>query len=370
MKKLEIEKEKKSKKTFSSRTINPNVIWKNIGPATYLGNQAGLGRTSAVAFHPTQENTFYVGAGVGGVWKTTDGGASYTVIGDLLPTLAVSKIVVNQSSPNTLYVATGGRRNSRSFGVFKTSDNGATWQNTFLNYSVDQNKQIYEMIADPTNSNKMFIAVLSDGLYRTLDGMQTGTKVLNGNVRDVILKPGDPNIVYALVHNSPTTGNGQLFKSTDGGTTFTAIVNFTNSGGDMLLTVSAADAEKVYFSHNDIIEKYTMSGSQFIGTVNLAAANTIDGVQDIDTGSLFLSQNNASRIYAGFQSHNRSDSDGASFEIQLNKFLGTVNPDVHVDFMEAYTNPLKPNVIYFVMMVVYMNTMNLIMLLLTEIMAY
>ncbi len=337
-------RKEKNKTTFSSRIINPNVTWKNIGPATYLGNQVGLGRTSAVAFHPTQENTFYVGAGVGGVWKTTDGGVSYTAIGDLLPTLAVSKIVVNQSNPNIIYVATGGRRNSRSFGVFKTSDDGASWQNTFLNYSVGQNKQIYEMIADPTNSNKMFVAVLSDGLYRTTDGMVTGQRVLAGNVRDVILKPNDPNTVYALLNNGST---GQLMKSIDGGTTFAQVVSFTQPGGDMLLAVSAADPEKIYFTHNNIVEKYTQSGAQFIGTVNLSTANTVDGVQNIDTGSFFISQNNATRLYAGFQSHNRSDSDGANFEIQLNKFLGTVNPDVHVDFMEAFANPLKPDVIYF-----------------------
>ena len=334
-------RKEKNKGAFASRVIDPNVTWKNIGPATYLGNQAGLGRTSAVAFHPTQENTFYVGAGVGGVWKTTDGGVSYTAIGDLLPTLAVSKIVVNQSNPNIIYVATGGRRNSRSFGVFKTTDNGASWQNTFLNFPISSGKQIYEMIADPTNSDKMFIAVPGDGLYRTTDGMVTGQRVLAGNVRDVILKPNDPNTVYALV------ASGQLMKSTDGGANFSQVATFTNAGGDMLLAVSVADPEKIYFSHNNLVEKYTQSGTQFIGTVNLGSANTIDGVQNIGTGSLFLSQNSATRLYAGFQSHNRSDSDGATFEIQLNKFLGTVNPDVHVDFMEAYANPLKPDVIYF-----------------------
>ncbi len=330
-----------SKKLKLNKAINPSVAWTNLGPAKYLGNQAGLGRTSAVAFHPTLEKTFYVGAGVGGVWKTTDGGSSYTAIGDLLPTLAVSRIVVNQSDPNMIYVATGGKRNSRSLGVFKTTDNGATWQNTFLNFSVNNNKQIYEMIADPRDSKKMFTAVLSDGLYLSTDGMVTGKKVLEGNVRDVIFKPNNPDVVYALV------ANGTLMKSTDGGTSFKQVATFTNANEDMMLAVTAADPEKIYFTHNNKIEKYTQSGTQFIGTVDLSSADTVDGVLNIDTGSVFISQQNATRIYAGFQSHYRSDNDGKKFNIQLSKFLGTINPDVHVDYNETFTNPLKPGIIYF-----------------------
>jgi photosystem II stability/assembly factor-like uncharacterized protein len=334
-----------SKKTPYNKAINPNVTWTNMGVTKYLGSQAGLGRTSAVAFHPTLENTFYVGGGVGGIFKTTDGGNSYTAIGDLLPTLAVSRIVVNQSNPNTLYVATGGKRNSRSLGVFKTTNNGASWENTFLNYAVNSNRQIYEMIADPTNSNKMFIAALSDGLYLSNDGMATGSKVLTTNVRDVIFKPNDPNVVYALVRNSTTSGS--LMKSIDGGLTFQSIVTFTEPTGDMMLAVTAADPEKIYFTHNNIVEKYTQSGSQFIGTVNLAAANTVNGTINLNTGTLFISQQNATRLYAGFSDHYRSDNDGTNFNIELSRWQGIINPDVHVDYNETFTNPLKPDVIYF-----------------------
>lgn len=330
-----------SKTREYNRLIDPNVSWTNMGPSKYLGNQAGLGRTSAVAFHPTLENTFYVGAGTGGVWKTTDGGLSYSAIGDLLPTLAVSKIVVNQSNPNIIYVATGGKRNSRSLGVFKTSDNGASWQNTFLNFSINSNKQIYELIADPTNSDKMFVAVLNDGLYLSTDGMTTGTRVLVGDVVDVILKPNNPNVVYALLRN------GQLMRSTNGGTSFAVVATYTNAGSEMMLAVTAADPEKIYFTHNNRIEKYTQSGTQFVGTVNLSAANTINGVENMGTGSVFISQVNSNRIYAGFQSHHRSDSDGANFNIELSKFLGTVNPDVHVDYNETFVNPLQLGTIYF-----------------------
>jgi photosystem II stability/assembly factor-like uncharacterized protein len=330
-----------SKNNEYKKAINPNVSWLNMGPTKYLGNQVGLGRTSAVAFHPTLEKTFYVGAGTGGVWKTTDGGLSYTSIGDLLPTLAVSKIVVHQSNPNTIYVATGGKRNSRSLGVFKTTDNGATWQNTFLNFTINSNKQIYEMIADPTNSNKMFTAVLNDGLYLSNDGMGTGTRVLVGDVRDVIFKPNNPNTVYALLRS------GQLMRSVNGGTNFSEVATFTNANNDMMLAVTAADPEKIYFTHNNKVEKYTNSGTQFIGTIDLDAANTINGVENISTGSMFISQVNANRMYAGFQSHHRSDNDGVNFNIELSKFLGTVNPDVHVDYNETFVNPLKLGTIYF-----------------------
>lgn len=89
------------------RAMNPyaNVPWTEINYTDYITDQIGLGRTTSTGFHPTDVNTFYVGAAVGGIWKTTNAGQSWTPLGDELPFLAVSAIVVDHQNPNTIYIA-------------------------------------------------------------------------------------------------------------------------------------------------------------------------------------------------------------------------------------------------------------------------
>ena len=319
-----------------------DAAWRNIGPNRYIDQEIGVGRTSAVAFHPTNPDIYYVGGGIGGVWKTVNNGGTYIPVGDNLPTLSVNRIIVNSDDPNTLYVSTGGRRNGRSLGVFKSVDDGQSWQETPLSFLVEENRDILEMIAHPTNSDIMYVAVPNVGLYKTIDNFETVTLVLSGNIRDVIFKPGDPNTVYAIDQSN-------LWRSTIGGdaSSFTAIQSFSNGSGDIILSVTAADPEKIYFSHGNRIDKYTNSGLDFIGQINIGQAPTGDGSAINGTGSFFLSQVNANRLYTGFVSHYRSDSDGTVFETRLNEFFGDFNTKVHVDFMEAFAHPLRPGIIYF-----------------------
>ncbi len=330
------------------RELNPvrsalvDTPWRNIGPNRYIDQEIGVGRTSAVAFHPTNPDIYYVGGGIGGVWKTVNNGGTYIPVGDNLPTLSVNRIIVNSDDPNTIYVSTGGRRNGRSLGVFKSEDDGQSWQETPLSFSVEENKDILEMIAHPTNSDIMYVAVSNDGLYRTLDNFESVELVLSGNIEDVIFKPGDPDTIYAVDQDN-------LWRSTTGGgsSSFTAIQSFSNGFGDILLAVTAADPEKVYFTHGGLIDKYTGSGLTFIGQITIDQVATGDGSEIAGTGSFFMSQVNADRLYTGFVSHYRSDSDGAVFETRLNEFFGDFNTKVHVDFMEAFAHPLRPGIIYF-----------------------
>ena len=84
-----------------------NLEWTNISYTEDLGVQIGLGRTTSIAFHPTDTLTFYVAAPIGGVWKTTDGGKNYIPLGDELPYLAVSSILIDQENPDNIYIALG-----------------------------------------------------------------------------------------------------------------------------------------------------------------------------------------------------------------------------------------------------------------------
>ncbi len=213
--------------------------WRMIGP--HRG-----GRTIAATGVPSQPNTFYIGVNNGGVWKTTDFGRTWDPIFDATPTGSVGDIAISPSNPNTIYVGSGEgvQRPDLSVGdgVYKSTDGGATWTHMGLR----DGQQIGGMAIDPQNENRLFVAVLGHpygpnkerGVYRTLDGGKTWKQVLykdeNTGAIQVTLDPVDPNVVYADLWaarqgpwengawNGPESG---LFKSTDGGETWTKLTN-------------------------------------------------------------------------------------------------------------------------------------------------
>lgn len=153
-----------------------NITWSNISHHDYLEGQIGMGRTTSMAFHPIDPKTFYVGSALGGIWKTTDGGTSYTPLGDQLPYMAVSSIVVDQANPNVLYIALSDHipNGTPAIGVYKSIDGGQHWLPTSLQFETGEKVNIYRMVAASDNSSKIFVAT-SVGLYRTDDGFSTDT---------------------------------------------------------------------------------------------------------------------------------------------------------------------------------------------------
>jgi len=145
--------------------------WRHIGP--FRG-----GRTKAAAGIPSQPNVFYVGAVNGGVWKTTDAGRTWTPIFDSQPTGSIGAIAIAPSDPRVIYVGSGEglQRPDLSVGdgIYKSTDAGATWTHLGLR----DGQQIPQIIVDPRNPNRLFVAVLGHpygpneerGIYRSTDG--------------------------------------------------------------------------------------------------------------------------------------------------------------------------------------------------------
>ncbi len=213
--------------------------WRNIGPLR--GS-----RTCAVSGHRSHPYTFYIGVCNGGVWKTTDAGTTWTPIFDDQPTQSIGAIAVAPSDPNIIYVGSGEGLHrpdlSIGDGMYRSSDAGRTWTHLGLRDA----QQIAAIEVDPSNPNRLFVAVVGHpygpsaerGVYRSTDGGRTFTNVLsrgeNVGARDVDLDPSNPNIVYASLwearegpwENAAWSGpaNG-LFKSTDGGATWRQLTN-------------------------------------------------------------------------------------------------------------------------------------------------
>ena len=223
---------------ISQAQFNPNLF--NSMKYRMIGPHRG-GRTVGAVGVPQQPNVFYIGVNNGGVWKTNDYGRTWKPIFDDQPTGSVGDIAVAPSNPNTIYVASGEGIQRPDLGVgngvYKSTDAGKTWVNTGLK----DGQQIGSIIIDPTNENRVFVAVLGHpygpnterGVYRTLDGGKNWEKVLykdeNTGAIQVVFDPKNPNIIYADLwaarqgpwENGAWQGTESgLFKSIDGGNTW------------------------------------------------------------------------------------------------------------------------------------------------------
>ncbi|XVJ57929.1 MAG: hypothetical protein HEQ23_00455 [Tepidisphaera sp.] len=194
--------------------------WVSIGPRpisseVWSGEGNASGRVASVAPHPTDPNTVYIAAASGGVWKTTNGGTSWTPMSDGLSTLNSGAIVVHPADPNMVILGTGEQpTDSNGDGVFRSLDGGATWAR--IGTAAQVGSQIAEIAVHPTNTNIIHVAG-SRGYVRTTDGGATWSQRLTGTCNSVRIDPTNPDTL--LIGRS---GLG-VYRTTNGGTTVTRI---------------------------------------------------------------------------------------------------------------------------------------------------
>jgi photosystem II stability/assembly factor-like uncharacterized protein len=179
-----------------------------------------------VAEHPTNDQILYAGSPSGGIWKSLDAGVTWENLNDDFPTLGVSGIAIDYANPQTIYIATGDKDGSDTYsiGVVKSTDGGQTWNNTGLSHNLTQFLVCRELKMHPTDNQTLIVAT-NDGLFKTSDGGTTWTESQDGNFRDVEFHTTDPSIVYA--------SEDKLWRSTDGGNTFSVINNGLPNSGDV-----------------------------------------------------------------------------------------------------------------------------------------
>lgn len=269
--------------------------WTFMGPSVLPGNGGGSGRLNCMAFHPTNNNTIWVGSACGGLWKTTDGGQTWTSNTDLLPSLSISDIVIDPTNPQIMYLATGDKYGiyyqyevwgHYSAGVLKSTDGGLTWNATGLNYNLANNALIQRLVIDPSNTNTLYAATFN-GIFKTTNGGTTWTNIRNGTFYDLELKPGTPATVYA-------SDNSSFIYSTNGGNTWSNGTGIT-AAGRTSIAVSAAAAAGVYlWAEGGGLYYSSNSGVSF--TARTAPSITVYGYYDM---VLEVSQTNANTLAAG-----------------------------------------------------------------------
>ena len=238
------------------------VDWRLVGP--YRG-----GRVTTVTGVRGKPMLYYMGATGGGVWKTGNAGTTWENISDgYFNVGTIGAVAVAESDHNVLYVGTGespirGVTTSHGDGVYKSEDAGATWTHVGL----DKAGQIAKIRIDPRDADVAFVAVQGNiwgpnperGIFRTRDGGKTWEHVLkvseNTGASDLAMDPNNPRVLYAAMWNHGRKPwfihsggeDGGIFKTTDGGDTWTKLEGgLPKMIGKIGVAIAASNPERVY----------------------------------------------------------------------------------------------------------------------------
>ncbi len=193
--------------------------WFNLGPINVAG------RCLAIEVHPTNPEIAYAGFASSGIWKTEDGGTTWTPLGDLLPTLSVGAIEIDPNNPDRIWMGTGegwGNVDAvHGVGVMVSNDGGINWELTGFDYEMSSGRDVYELEYNPTTGTLMVAA--DNGLWRSTDGGTTFTQIFEvGSWKDIELKRGSSSVMFACSHGWQGFG---FYRSEDDGLTWTQMTN-------------------------------------------------------------------------------------------------------------------------------------------------
>jgi photosystem II stability/assembly factor-like uncharacterized protein len=214
-----------------------DYAFRSIGPGLTSG------RISDVAVDPKNPSVWYVAASIGGLWKTDNRGNTFTPVFDTYGSYSLGAVTIDPRDSNVIWLGTGENNNQRSVsfgdGIYKSTDAGATWKRMGL----ENSEHIQNIVVDPRNSSVVYVTAIGPlwaaggdrGLYKTTDGGQTWKALLtispDTGVTDMVMDPKKPDTIYAaalqrrravgqLIGGGPESG---LFKTTNGGATWTRL---------------------------------------------------------------------------------------------------------------------------------------------------
>jgi len=270
-----------AKSSLSSSTFS-GFRFRSIGPAFTSG------RIGDFAVNPDNHSEYYVAVASGHIWKTVNNGTTWDPVFDNYGSYSIGCVVIDPNNHYVVWAGTGENNSQRALGygdgVYKSIDGGRSWKNMGLKTS----QHIGEIIVDPANSDIVYVAAEGSvwgpggerGLYKTTNGGKTWEAVLtiseNTGVSDIVMDPRDPNVIYAAAHQrrrhvfTKIDGGPEsaIYKTTDGGKTWEQLKSGLPGGdiGAIGLTISPVNPDYVYA----IIEAAGESGG-FFRTINRGA---------------------------------------------------------------------------------------------------
>ena len=355
----EWEKIKYTPRNSSQTTIQAD--WQAFGPTNVpllnTGQKRGVGRVNVVAFDPYNSDIIWVGSPSGGLWKSIDGGSTWTSNTDLLPNLGVSDIAIDHTNTDIMYIITGDRdaEDTYAYGLMKSSDGGLTWNPTGLSFNLNNSYRGNRVLIHPNNSNILLVSTRKSGYgetYRSIDGGDTWDLVLEGpNLVSMEFNPSNPDLVYGI-----TTGTSKFYRSNDNGQNWINVTNqagLPNSGNNRgLIGVTPANPNVIYilYSKNDNgfggLYKSTDGGFNF--TLQSESPNIFGYETDgSDVGgqgwydiAMTISPTNEDEVYIGGINLWKSINGGQDWDIISHWYGAGGNPYVHADQHYLVFNPL------------------------------
>lgn len=327
-----------------------NLAWRSIGPAV-----AG-GRVAAVAGTAQDDQLYYLGTAGGGVWKSSNGGATWEPVFEKEAVAAIGAVAVDPKDERVVWAGTGeaNPRNDVSYGdgLYKSTDAAKTWTRVGLagvwsisRIAIDARNPLHVVVGafgDPFRDS------VDRGVYVTFDGGRTWKKSLyltpSSGASDVAMDPTDPNVVYAGMWHfrrlpwTFTSGgpDGGVYKSTDGGRTWRKLAgNGLPAGntGRIGLAVSPSRPNRVFAlieAKRGILWRSDDAGVHW----TMVSDNTLVDQRPFYFTHIAVDPRNANHVYAVSEMLSESEDGGRKFS--------EIAKDVHVDYHAIWIDPTNP----------------------------
>ena len=347
--------------SLAGAAVDPGLLAgmkaRSIGPAGMSG------RVPAIAAVESNPNIVYVGSAAGGVWKSTNGGLTWTPVFDDQPVSSIGAVAIDQTNPDVVWVGTGegNPRNSASIGngVYRSMDGGKTWKHLGL----DKTERIYRIVLHPTNPDVAWVSAMGQewgenpdrGVFKTEDGGKTWTKVLYVDERtgasDLVIDPRNPNKLIASMwqyrrwpwyFKSGGPGSG-LYVTYDGGRNWREITDADGLPkgdlGRIGVAISRSNPDVVYATVEAAKSAIVRSddGGRSWRTVNQRYdANP----RPFYFADLRVDPELPNRVYSLDFNIRVSNDGGQTFDTLIPGFL------IHGDYHAMWISPNDPNLIY------------------------
>ncbi len=329
--------------------------------ARWLGPGTMSGRITAIDGVAGDGKTIYVGTAGGGIWKSTNAGASFKPIFDKY-CMSIGALAIDPQNPSVIYAGAGesNMRNTVSIGdgMYKSYDAGENWTRIGL----DSSEHISKIVIDPTNTNTIYVAVpgplWSDGqqrgLFKSTDGGKTWNKILYINEKtgcaDILIDPAHPEIVFATMwefrrlpysFNSGGTNSG-MYKSTDGGRTWKELSNGLPKKpfGRIAFTLAAsAPNNMLAIVESNQTGLFISSDAGETWKKQSATSNIV--ARPFYFSTIAIDPNDPKRVYRPAFTFSYSNDGGYSF-VDANSDGGWLHSDLHA----IWINPKNTNQLY------------------------
>ncbi|MFW0740052.1 WD40/YVTN/BNR-like repeat-containing protein, partial [Flavobacterium sp. T12S277] len=335
---------------FCNLTIAQSPNWKNIGPVAFpektIGQVHGIGRCSQIKFHATDPNKMYVATTSGGLYQSNDKGLNWNLLGtDQVINTKSASIAVDPTNDQVIYWGTGDANYyADGIGVYKTTNGGASW--TASNSGMG-NRLVIDMLFLPTDNNTI-IAATDNGIYKSTDGGANWSLKSAAGIKfqDICYKPGtNGRIVYAAASQS-------FYRSLDAGNSWTEITSdaFVFGADGTRVSVCEADPNVVYVANVGAetigeIYKSTDGGSTFTSmrsTAEWLAAYETSGDDDKGQGGynfdLEVNPANPDELYLCAHLIWRSTDSGATWVKQQSHWTRDIHTDQHHILFDPYVS--------------------------------